>query len=520
MSGIHAERTETAGAAGVEGAAASADGSQVSEGLSSGMRWSAISTVGREASRLIFTVLLARIIGPEPFGIVAQATVYIGVVGLLLDQGFSSALIQRRRLEKDLPGAVVTVNLVIGAVLSLATLAVAPLWADFMSTPQLTLVLAVLAPGLLIRAVAITPRALLLREMAFRKIGIADVGSALVGGVLGVVVAMLGGSYWALVVQTLSTDALLAALLLLGAGRWPNLRFRVLRQIAGFSGRAFAAGLLINSVSRNIDSLLIGRYLGPEPLAFYGMANRLLLLPVRLVSTTVGGVLFPAFSRLAGKLGTLRIELARATRVIAVLALPAMALISAAAPQLIQVLFGQEWLPAVPIVQVLALTGAMQTIYQPTTAPLILGLGHARLNLRYAWLTTLVSTVGIVGGLPFGAFGVAVGYTIATGLLTPVEWLIRRRLLGITLRGQAAMLWPGVHVAIWTATVYMLIAVIVPGHDLAVLMLGAPAAVLVGAGVLRVAHRVQLVELLHLAHRLTGRDARRNASAQPRRAAE
>jgi hypothetical protein len=162
----------------------------------------------------------------------------------------------------------------------------------------------------------------------------------------------------------------------------------------------------------------------------------------------------------------------------------------------------------------------MQTIYQPTTAPLILGLGHARLNLRYAWLTTLVSTVGIVGGLPFGAFGVAVGYTIATGLLTPVEWLIRRRLLGITLRGQAAMLWPGVHVAIWTATVYMLIAVIVPGHDLAVLMLGAPAAVLVGAGVLRVAHRVQLVELLHLAHRLTGRDARRNASAQPRRAAE
>ena len=292
------------------------------EALSSGMRWSAISTVGREASRLIFTVLLARIIGPEPFGIVAQAMVYIAVVGLLLDQGFSSALIQRRRLEKDLPGAVVTVNLMIGAVLSLATLAVAPLWADFMSTPQLTLVLAVLAPGLLIRAVAITPRALLLREMAFRKIGIADVSSALVGGVLGVIVAELGGSYWALVVQTLSTDAVLAALLLLGAGRWPNLRLRVLRLIVGFSGRAFAAGLLINSVSRNIDSLLIGRYLGPEPLAFYGLANRLLLLPVRLVSTTIGGVLFPAFSRLAGDLGTLRTELARATRVIAVLACP------------------------------------------------------------------------------------------------------------------------------------------------------------------------------------------------------
>jgi O-antigen/teichoic acid export membrane protein len=518
VSGTPAEPTGIGTAASVNGTAASAEGSHIGEALSAGMRWSAISTVGREVSRLIFTVLLARIIGPEPFGIVAQAMVYIGVVGLLLDQGFSSALIQRRRLEKDLPGAVVTVNLVIGAVLSLATLAVAPLWADFMSTPQLTLVLAVLAPGLLIRAFAITPRALLLREMAFRRIGIADVGSALVGGVLGVVVAELGGSYWALVVQTLSTDVLLAVLLLLGAGRWPNLRLRVLRLIVGFSGRAFAAGLLINSVSRNIDSLLIGRYLGPEPLAFYGLANRLLLLPVRLVSTTIGGVLFPAFSRLAGDLGTLRTELARATRVIADLALPAMALVSAAAPQLIQVLFGKEWLPAVPIVQVLALAGALQTVYQPTTAPLILGLGHARLNLRYAWLTTLVSTVGIVGGLPFGAFGVAVGYTIATGLLIPVEWLIRRRLLGMTLRSQAAMLWPGVHVAIWTTAAYLLIAIIVPAHELAVLMLGAPAAVLVGVGILRVAHHAQLAELLHLGYRLTGRNRRPSAKAKPRRA--
>jgi PST family polysaccharide transporter len=491
------------------------------DGLSGGMRWSTISMVCREASRLLFTVLLARLIGPEAFGIAAQAIVYIGVVGLLLDQGFSSALIQRRQLEDDLPGAVVSVNLAIGAVLSLATLALAPLWADFMSTPQLMLVLAVLAPDLIIRAVVITPRALLLREMAFRRIGIADVGSALVGGALGVIVAELGGNYWAIVVQTLSTDAVLAALLLLlGAGRWPNLRFRVLRRIAGFSGRAFAAGLLINSVSRNIDSLLIGRVLGPEPLAFYGLANRLLLLPVRLVSTTVGGVLFPAFSRLADDLAALRTELTRATRVIAVLALPAMALISAAAPQLILVLFGQKWLPAVPIVQVLAVTGALQTIYQPTTAPLVLGLGHARLNLRYAWLTTLVSTVGIVAGLPFGAFGVAVGYTIAAGLLLPVEWLIRRRLLGLTLRGQAAMLWPGVHAASWTAAVYLLIAIIVHEHELAVLMLGLPAAVLVGVCVLRVAHRDQLAELLHLGYRLTGRHSRQSASAEPRRRAQ
>ncbi len=85
-------------------------------GLSSGLRWSGISVVGREAARIVFTILLARLVGPEAFGIVAQAIVYIGIVGLLLDQGFSSALIQRPRVEPDMPGAVVSVNLAVGAV--------------------------------------------------------------------------------------------------------------------------------------------------------------------------------------------------------------------------------------------------------------------------------------------------------------------------------------------------------------------------------------------------------------------
>jgi PST family polysaccharide transporter len=475
-------------------------------GLSSGMRWSGISVIGREVSRTIFTIVLARLVGPEAFGIVAQAVVYIGIVGLLLDQGFSSALIQRPKVEPDMPGVVVSVNLAVGGLLTVATLAVAPLWASFMSTPQLTLVLAVLAPSLLIRAASITPRAMLMRTMQFRKIGIADVASAMVGGVLGVVAAILGASYWALVVQIVSTDVVVVLVLLaVGAGNRPNLRMGRLREIAAFSWRAFAAGLLINSVSRNIDNLLVGRFQGPSALAFYGLAYRLLLLPVQLASTTIGGVLFPAFSRLAHDLAALRAELGRATRALAALALPAMALVAAAAPQLVLLLFGNQWTPAVPIVQVLAMAGAMQAIYQPSTAPLVLGLGHAKLNLRYAWLTTILATVGIVAGLPFGPLGVAVGYSSATAVTVPVEWLIRRHLLGLSVRAQIGALLPGLHVALWVAATYLLIAVAIPAHDPAVLALGAPAATLIGLAILRLVHRPQLAELLHMANRILGR---------------
>ncbi|GAA3457623.1 lipopolysaccharide biosynthesis protein [Dactylosporangium matsuzakiense] len=478
-------------------------------GLSSGMRWSGISMAGRQVFTVLFTIVLARIVGPDSFGIVAQATVYIGVVGLLLDQGFSSALIQRPIVEKDMPGAVVTVNLGIGALLAVITVAIAPAWALFMETPALTGVLMALAPTLFIRSLAITPRAMLLRGMEFRKIGIADITSAALGGAVGVTYAALGGGYWALVAQILSTDIVLAVVMLLaGAGRWPNLRMHRLKEIAGFSWRAFAAGLLINSVSRNIDNVLVGRFQGPEQLAFYGLAYRLLLLPVQLASTMIGTVLFPAFSRLAGNLTALASETAKATRALAALVLPAMALVAAAAPQIVLLLFGHDWLPAVPIVQVLATAGAFQAIYTPSHAPLVLGLGEAGLNLKLAWLTTIVSTVGIVAGLPFGAIGVAIGYTIATVALVPVEWVVRRRLVGMTLRSQIATLGPGLHVGFWMAVVYLAIAVAIDGHDLIVLIAGLAAAVAAALAVLRLAHRTQLRELLSMGNSLAGRFGR------------
>jgi O-antigen/teichoic acid export membrane protein len=475
--------------------------------LSSGMRWSGVSVIGREVSRTIFTILLARLVGPDDFGIVAQAMVYVNVVGLLLDQGFSSALIQRKQIEPDVPGAVVSVNLAVGAALTAATVAIAPLWASFMRTPQLLLVLVVLAPKLFIGAGAITPRAMLIRSMEFRKIGIADTAAAMSGGALGLAVALAGGGYWAVVVQVLSTDiVLLLMLLVLGGASRPNLHFRQLREIAAFSGRAFAAGLLINSVSRNIDNLLVGRFQGAQALAFYGLAYRLLLLPVQLASTTVGRVLFPAFARLAPDLTAMGAEMARASRALAALSLPVMALAAAAAPQLVAVIFGAQWKPAIPIVQVLAIAGALQAIYQPTTAPLVLGgFGHAKLNLRYAWLTTVVATLGIVAGLPFGPFGVAVGYSTATGLLVPVEWLIRRHLLGMTVRGQIASLMPAVHVALWVAGAYLVIAAAIPGHEMLALALGTVIAGCTGAAVLRLAHRSLWAELVHMINRIVGR---------------
>lgn len=475
-------------------------------GVSSAMRWSGVSTIGREASRIVFTVLLARLVGPENFGIAAQATVYVAIVTMLLDQGFSSALIQRDHVPPKMPGAVVTVNTAIGMAFTMLTIAIAPLWASFMRAPELTMVLVVLSGSVMVRSLCVTPRAMLIRGMRFRHLGVADAVSAAAGGVIGLAFALASPNYWAVVVQVVSTDVVwLIIALFFRTWNWPNLQLRYVREIAGFSWRAFVAGVLIISFTRNIDKILVGRVQGAHALALYGLAYRLLMLPMQMACATIGSVLFPLFSRLAQDLPVLAAEMARATRALALLAVPAMALVAAAAPQLVLVLFGTEWAPAIPIVQVLALAGALLAIYQPSTGPMVLGVGRAELNLRYAWLTTIVTTVGIVAGLPFGPVGVATGYTAASALLLPVEWYLRRHILAMSLRSQVALLLPAFHVAVWLAAAYLGVAVAIPGHELVVLVVGIATAIIVGAAVMRLVHPQTLAEVAYMAKRIAGR---------------
>jgi PST family polysaccharide transporter len=343
------------------------------------------------------------------------------------------------------------------------------------------------------------------RNFDFRKLAIIDTLAVIGGGLLGVAIAGAGGGYWAVVAQTVGSDMVgVLVLLAIGGGIWPNLHFGRIREILAYSWRAFAAGLLMNSVSRNLDNLLVGRYQGPEALSFYGLAYRTLLIPIQLAGTTVSSVLLPAFTRLAHDVPALAAELARATRTQASVWLPFMGLMAAAAPQIVLVLFGSPWAPAIPIVQVLAIAGASQAIYQPTIQ-LLLGTGRANLCLRFSWLSTILSAIGIVSGLPFGPLGVATGYTVASFVLIPAHWLIRRHLVGVSLRSQLAQLVPGCHVALWMAGAYLLVAVAIADRELLVLLLGGVLSLVTGVVVLRTAHRSTYDELQQMAKRVAGK---------------
>lgn len=474
------------------------------------VRWSFAAVLGRQVPQFVAALVLARILGPDNYGVISAATVYVTLTTLVLDQGLAAALIQRPILDRSLPGAVATVNLVSAALLAGLTWLLAQAVADFFSAPDLAPLLRVLGLGLLLKGLAVTPRAMLQRELAFRPIGAADIGGGVLGAAAGITAAVLGAGIWSMAVQVLLTDLVIASVLLAASrGTAPNVRLRGLRSILPFSLRIFASNGLAY-LSRNADNILIGRFLGVASLSLYAMAYRVLVVPVQMIGQTVNRATFPLFSRLLDQPDRLARALLTTLELLAFAAVPAMALVSVAAPELVAVVLGEEWQATVPVLTVLALAGARETVCS-VVGSLMRAHGAGQLIFRYEWLATGMQLAGILIGLQFGILGVAIGVTAAGFALMPVLLVIQRRLSGVSVRSQLGRLLPPVHAAAWGALGYLGLRLL-SDSNLVILVAGAFGYALVVMIVLWLAHRGALVRVLKTAREVI---APTRSSAQP-----
>ncbi|GAB2692502.1 oligosaccharide flippase family protein [Thalassiella azotivora] len=418
---------------------------------------SAVALGTRQAVQVAFGVVLARVLGPDTYAAVAAATVCVTLVTLLLDLGLASALVQRPRLRPGAAEALATVNLALGCVMAAATWVLAPAVGSFFGQPELPSLLRVLAVAVLVKSLSVAPRALLSRRLAFGPLAVADVAGAVAGGVVGLAALVLGAGHLAFAAQVLATELVVTAGLVVAA-RGPGLSrsVRPAAELVPFGARVFATNGLAY-VSSNVDTVLVGRFLGAQSLGYYAIAYRVLVLPVVLLGLTVHRVLFPWFSRTAGDRAATGRVLLVATQLVASAALPVMALVAVAAADLVAVVLGPSWHPAAVLVTVLAVAGARESVLFVTPA-LMRGVGRADLNLRFQVLSTVTQTLGVVAGLPFGVVGVAVGYAAAGVALTPVLLVIQQRLTGVRLRDQLAAVAPAAHVSAWGCAAYVLAA--------------------------------------------------------------
>lgn len=421
------------------------------------VKWNFAATMASLVGRLAFTFVLARILGPGNFGVVAVATIYVAFVAVVLDQGFGVAIVQKAELEDGDVGSVAWLNVTSGAVLMALTIVLAPVVADFFDTPDVVGVLRVLSVALLMRGLTLVPLALLRRALRFRDQALAQTSAMLAGGAVGVAAALLGAGYWSLVAQILVTDVVTTTWLLLVAGptswraSWQNLR-----SMLRFSTHVMLAGL-VGFFGSNADNLLVARFEGATQLAFYALAYRLLRLPIQTSASVVTGVALPVLSRLQDDDARTRSWFLQATQALGLLTFPVFTLLAVGAHDGVLAFFGREWLPAVAPVQAMALAGI----------PMVVRMLLAPLATSRAWTANVLTWSVVVVGLQVAGFVVGVlvagmvGVAVALLVVQWATWLpnVARTttpLLGLRLRSYLAVLWPAAACSVVAALVWVL----------------------------------------------------------------
>jgi PST family polysaccharide transporter len=418
-------------------------------------RWSLVGLVSKQFARIAFSVLLARLLGPTNFGIVGQATIYLAFSAVFLNIGLASALIQRKQIDDETIGTATVLNFGAVVILIGLTQAVAGLWADLFDTPALEAVLRVLSLDFILIGFAVIPTALMTRRLNFRLLAIGEVAGTIVGGVLGLLAAILGAQYWALVVQTLATDLVYAVIVLVACGR-PILAWSrtALRAILGFSTRVFGSEVL-RFFSQNADNTLVALRLGPAALANYALSYRVLLLPVQILSQTANRLVFPVFSRMNDQPHLQAEQFLKVSASLSLAVAPPMLLVALSAPLGVPLVFGPEWDPAIRPMQILAIVSMISAVVG-TCGGVMLAKGRADWALRWAILTTVALIGGFIVGLHWGINGVAWSYLLVGTPLAAVEIGFIQRLIPYTWTGYLRAIAPAMvagatMVVVWIA---------------------------------------------------------------------
>jgi len=401
------------------------------EKAAKGIVWSVIQKWGREAISFLTFVALSRLLAPEAFGLVALASVFTAFVEIFLDQGFSAAIVQRADLEREHLDTAFWITVFTGTLLTAGGMAASGLVAAFFEEPRLAPILWWLSISFILSALSSTQIAILQRKLAFKSLAARSLTATMVGGIVGVSMAFAGFGVWSLVAQNLAIG-LAGVIVLWRASDWrPG--FRVSKK---YYKELFTFGVSVvgNNLSkvfvRRSDDFLIGYFLGPTLLGYYTIGYRLLLAIIRLVTGIINSVAFPTFSRIQHQPERMRRAFYKVTQYTSLLAFPIFIGLASLASELVLALFGGKWAPSIPVMQVLALIGILQSVLF-FNGSVLRASGKPSWEFGIMLLNAVCSVIGFLLAVRWGIVAVAASFVIVGYLLAPISYGAVRRLIQI-----------------------------------------------------------------------------------------
>ena len=398
------------------------------------MGWKAASQILRQLTRLAVIVVLARELTPTEYGLAGMVLVFSTLVLVFADLALGAALVQRDKLTEQDRSSVFWASTGAGLLFTVLAYAGAGLVAGFFDAPDVKPLLQAFSLTFILTSLGTIQFALLTRELAFRQLELRAMAASMIGAVTGITLALNGAGAWAIIGQQLAIAGVSTTLLWITCPWRPSFMFSWdrLRALGGFGLRVFGTRIVFY-LERNVDTVLVARFLGPASTGLYTLSYNVMLVPLEQIGGPMAEVLFPAFSKMQDDFARLRAAWLRAVRVLAAIVAPAMALLIALAPDIIPVVFGEKWKSAVPIVQLLAFVGLQQSLMRFNSS-VLQAVGRADFLLRYALISATVCITGFAVGLHWGVTGVAAGYTITATLVAPVYLVFTTRAIDMRVR--------------------------------------------------------------------------------------
>jgi PST family polysaccharide transporter len=387
----------------------------------------AAAQIIRMVIQFLSVIVLARLLVPEDFGLMASVSPIAAFVGLFQNLGLQQAVIQRKDISDTQLNQVFWVSALVGVGCTAVLAILSPAVAAFYGDPRMTAITIATALPLFLGSLAALPLALLNRHLRFGQLAYNDVISALAGFLVTAVAAYGGLGYWSLALGP-AVSAGIALLAAWWSTGWLPGRptFAIDREIISF-GANLTGFNLVNFFSRNLDNILIGKYSGAIELGYYDRAYKLLLFPLQNITQPLTRVMIPLLSQIQEDKARFRDIYMRTNWLLAAVTMPGIAALTCTAQPVVGILFGQQWQPVAPIFAWLGIASLIQPI-SSTTGWIFICQGKTKTMFQWGIYSSLTTVLSFIVGLKWGATGVAAAYAISGYLLrVPVLAIMLQR---------------------------------------------------------------------------------------------
>jgi len=360
------------------------------------------------------TVILARLLTPEDYGLVAMVTAVTGFVSIFKDMGLSAAIIQKPKIDQSQVSSVFWINCLVSLGIAIIIALASSLLATFYNEERLFNITLVFAASIFLTGLSLQHNALMKRQMKFKMLSILNIICAFASLATGLLLAWQGFGYWAIVATTICPPLYYTIALWIVCDWRPDL---TLKTANTKSILKFGAGLtgfdLVNYFSRNMDNVLIGKYAGSNALGIYSKAYQLLMLPITQLRDPLNTVALPALSNLQNDKWKYNYFFRRYLFTLAFFSMPVVVFCAVFSKEIITIILGESWVKASYVFQILSLVAFIQPA-AGTQGLLLITTGKAK---KY-FIVGVVAAVCYVGsfaiGVNWGMEGVAISYVLAT----------------------------------------------------------------------------------------------------------